>query len=132
WLDLTACNPVKVEPPTPLNTEGLTAMLIVNRAPVYECLLDARRRGGAAETSVAIETTVTDAGAQHKVSGENIKPEAQKCIEDAFGKLAIPPLARGAAPVLGKAQFIHSSVSPSVAMGKNEASDVVGAIRLAE
>src|SRR5207302_9600840 len=83
WFDLSACTPVKIEPPTPLNTEGLVAMLLVNQAPVYECLVDVNWRGPAHETTVVIDATVTDSGATYKISGENLKPEAQKCVEEA-------------------------------------------------
>jgi len=69
------------------------------------------------------------------VTGENLTPEGQKCVEGVVNALApLQPLTpKGAKPVEAQTEFIHeTSNSPAVKFGVNEGSDFSGTIRLAQ
>lgn len=132
YFDLANCSNQSLELPQPVNREILVGALISQRVHVFECLVDPKTRGPAAETTIAVDSTVTDAGATHKVSGTNLTADGQKCIEGVLAKLKIAPLPKGAAPVTEKAEFKHNPSSPMVTIGINELSDVVAKIRLAQ
>ncbi|MCI0572500.1 MAG: hypothetical protein L0Y66_17230 [Myxococcaceae bacterium] len=123
-------------PSEPIVSSDATVVgaLVASRPFVLECLVDPKTRGAEKETTVVIDTTVTDAGAQHQVTGTNLTPEGTRCVEAALARtVKLPALEKGAEPVKGQAQVVHvANVSPTVTWGNNEASDIVGAIRLAQ
>src|SRR5262245_29201066 len=54
----------------PVSTEETVTGALANSRPlILECLVDPKTRGPEKETTVVVDTTVTDAGAQHQVSG---------------------------------------------------------------
>jgi hypothetical protein len=134
-FDVALCHPRQLTLPQPPNQATLVGALISSRSQVMECLVDPKDRGPAETTKVTVKTHITDAEATHTVTGENISPEGQKCIQDAVNKaVPIQPLAtKGAAPVDAQAEFIHEmNNSPAVKFGVNEGSDFSGHIRLAQ
>ena len=132
YFVLATCAPREMSTPTPVNKEVLVGLLIAHRPEVMECLVDPNGRGDKAETTAIVESTVSETGATHKVTGDNLLPPAQSCIEGVLAKVSLPPLAKGAAPVAGRAEFHHNAVSPGVKLGLNDSSDIAGMIRLGE
>jgi hypothetical protein len=134
-FDVALCHPRQLTLPQPPNQATLVGALISARSQVMECLVDPKDRGPAETTKATVKTHITDTEATHTVTGENLSPEGQKCIQDAVNK-AVPlqPLAtKGAAPVDAQAEFIHEmNNSPAVKFGINEGSDFSGQIRLAQ
>ncbi len=131
YLDLASCTPRGLEVSSPANTELLVGMLVSHRPEVMECLVDPAHRTVDKDLVVAVETTVTDAGAKTSASSPGLTDAGKRCIEEAVGKAKVAALPKGAAPVSGRAEFRLTAASPMVKMGVNEASDVAGKIRLA-
>jgi hypothetical protein len=137
--DVGVCYPSPPAAPEGVNADVITGMLVAARPHIMECLVDPRNRGQEAETRVTIKTTVTAGKAEHAVSGPNLSPAGQQCIRGAIDRyLAAVPgwadkAAKVSAPATGEAQIHHKAgVSPTVQLGLNEASDVTGAVRLAQ
>ena len=118
-------------PPTRASCVGA---LLSARPQVMECLVDPKNRGPAATTKVTVKTTVTDQGATHAVTGENLTPEGQPASRRCWTRAcSSQPLAKGAQPVEATTTFEHEQAnSPSVTFGVNEGSDFSGAVRLAQ
>lgn len=136
--DVGVCYP---SPPAPevVNADVITGLLVAARPHIMECLVDPRNRGQEPETKVAIKTTVNAGKAEHAVSGQNLSPAGQQCIRGALDRFlaAVPGWAEKAgavtAPATGEAEVHHKAgVSPTVQLGLNEASDLTGAVRLAQ
>lgn len=135
YFDVASCHPQALTLPQPPNENILVGAMVSTRSQLMECLVDPKSRGPAATTKVSVKTHITDAEATHTVTGENLTPQGQKCIQDLVNKaVPIQPLAtKGAKPVDSEAQFIHEqNNSPSVSFGVNEGSDFSGQIRLAQ
>lgn len=125
--------------PTRVNNDVLTGVESAARPLILECLVDPANRGTDSRTKVIIDAALTDAGVDHKVTGQNLPPAGVTCIEEALkkwtaaastlnAKAAIP----AGAAVKSHVEFEHvTGVYPSVTLGVNEASDIAGAIRLA-
>src|SRR4051812_37740247 len=79
YFDLVNCAARAMDVPRPINKEGVTGFLVAARPQVMECLVDAKNRGPEKATKAQVTTSVTEAGVEHKVSGENLTPEGQKC-----------------------------------------------------
>jgi hypothetical protein len=133
-FDVATCHPRQLTLPQPPNQGILVGALVSTRPQVMECLVDPKHRGPAATTKVTVKTSVTDQAATHTVTGENLTPEGQQCIQAAVDKaVQLQPLAKGAAPVEADTQFIHEmNNSPAITFGINEGSDFSGTVRLAQ
>ncbi|MCP3165587.1 hypothetical protein [Myxococcus qinghaiensis] len=132
-FDVATCFPRELTLP-PSNQAVVVGAMLTTRPEVMECLVAPTSRGAAEKTVVTVKTTVTDASATHAVTGENLTPEGQQCIQAVVDKLVKPqPLAKGAQPLESTSTFEHDTTSSSsVKFGINEGSDYSGAIRLAQ
>lgn len=137
--DVGLCYPAPMPAIGGVNADVLTGLLVAARPAVMECLVDPKNRGQAEETRVSIKTTAGGGKLDHAVTGQNLSPAGQQCIKGAlerhFG--AVEGFAAKAAetnpPVSGEDSLPHfAGKSPSVQLGLNEASDVTGAVRLAQ
>ncbi len=133
-FDVAICQSRPLSLPQPPNQPFFVGALTAVRSQVMECLVDPKHRGGEAVTKVSVKTTVTDQAAQHAVSGENLTPEGQKCVQDVVNTLVpLQPMAQGNDPVESQTDFIHEmDTSPAVTFGINEGSDFSGTVRLAQ
>lgn len=133
-FDVALCHPSQRELPQPPNQGILVGALVSARPQVMECLVDPKHRGPAQTTKVTVKTSVTDQAATHTITGENLTPEGQQCIQAQVDKaVQFQPLAQGAAPVEAETQFIHElNNSPAITFGINEGSDFSGQVRLAQ
>lgn len=133
-FDVAVCHPRALELPQPPNQGILVGALVSTRSQVMECLVDPKDRGPAATTKVTIKTTVNDQAATHTITGENLTPEGQACVQNVVNKaVPVQPLAKGGTPVEAEASFIHElNNSPAVSFGVNEGSDFSGEVRLAQ
>jgi hypothetical protein len=120
--------------PNPVNEPALVGLLVASRPQAIECLADPANRGPEKETVVKVTATVTESGAQYTATGANLAEPGAQCIQQALQKLAkVEPLAKGGAPVTAEIEIHHATggTMPGVVMGNNEASDIVGKLRLA-
>lgn len=133
YFDLANCFPRTLDVPRPVTQESLIGFLVTARPELNECFVDPKHRGSEATTHAVINATVDQTGVKYDVTGENLTPEGTACVQKALqAKPGLEPLPEGLAPVTGKLDFTHTvGQSPSVVMGVNEASDVIGAVRLA-
>jgi hypothetical protein len=133
-FDVVVCHSRQLELPQPPNQGILVGALVSTRPQVMECLVDPKSRGQASTTRVTVKTSVTAQAATHTVTGENLTPAGQTCIQEAVNKLVpLQPLAQGSQPVEADTQFIHElNNSPAVTFGINEGSDFSGTVRLAQ
>ncbi|CAM3789714.1 hypothetical protein G4177_11415 [Corallococcus sp. ZKHCc1 1396] len=133
-FDLASCFPRDQELPSPANEGVLVGALLSVRPNVLECLVDPANRGPAASTKVTVKTTVNAQGGTHAITGENLSPAGQQCIQQVLDTRVKPaPLAADAKPVEATYDFDHSNANnPSVTMGINDGSDFSGTVRLAE
>ncbi len=129
-FDIGSCTTPAPALPDPLNPEGVIGALVLSRPPVLECFVDPKSRGPEAESAAAVKATVSETGAAFEVTGTNLTPQGQACIEAALKKLPFKPLEKGSPPVVGSAEFRHGPTSPAVKLGVNAASDIAGSIRL--
>ncbi|HLL04905.1 MAG TPA: hypothetical protein VK539_30240 [Myxococcaceae bacterium] len=133
-FDVSVCQQRTLSLPQP-PTEALLVGAVASSQPqVMECLVDPRSRAGGETTKVTVMASVTDQAGTHTVTGENLTPEGQQCIQATVSKrVPLQPLPPGAAKVEGQAAFIHeANGSPSVRFGVNEGSDFSGTLRLAQ
>jgi hypothetical protein len=133
-FDLVSCFPRELKMPEQ-NSQGVVLGALLSARPqVQECLVDPKNRGPEAATKVEVKTTVSDQGATHVVSGQNLTPEGTACIQKVLDTQVQPAaLAKGAAPVEATLPFEHTASGlNSVKFGINEGSDFTGAVRLAQ
>jgi hypothetical protein len=132
-FDLASCFPKTWALPEPATRESTIGFLVGQRPGVLECFVDPKNRGPEKITRVAVDTTVSETGVEHKVSGDNLTPAGISCVKGVLDKaLGLKPQPKGVAPAVGHAEFVHTGgVTPTVNFGINEASDDVGTIRLA-
>jgi hypothetical protein len=133
-FDVGTCFPRTLDVVDPANLQAITGFLVAHRPQALECLVDPKSRGPEKLTKVKITTTVSENGTDNAVTGDNVTPAGIACIKGILDAAnAFKPLKKGAAPVSGNAEFNHdTSISPTVTFGTNEASDMVGNIRLGE
>jgi len=137
-VDLGVCFQQAPALPEKINAEVLTGVLVAARPFVMECLVDPKSRGPADETSLALKTTLSGGKLAHAITGQNVTPAGEQCIKAAVDRFAATApdwekKAQAATSVNAEVQYKHiASVMPSVKMGVSEASDVAGAIRLAQ
>lgn len=128
-FDVAACNLKPVQ--TALNETIVTAALLSARPAYGECLVDPRQRGSAADTQLTIKATINDSETKFEVNGENLAPTGKACIEKALAALALKPLAKGAKAIEVTMPYAYSAAQ-GVKWGTNMASDLVGAVRVAQ
>src|SRR5690606_30998369 len=108
-FDMAVCQSAQpLQLPQPINPDILVGALSLARPQVMECLVAPTSRGEAKSTLVVVKASVTPEGGKHTVSGENLTPEGQACVQKAVETLV--PLAaspKGAAPVSAEAEFTH-------------------------
>jgi hypothetical protein len=133
-FDLVSCFPREMKMPEQSSQGVILGALLSARPQVQECLVDPKNRGPAAATKLNVKTTLTDQGATHAISGENLTPEGQACIQKVLDTQVQPAvLAKGAQPVEASIPFEHSASGlNSVTFGINEGSDFTGAVRLSQ
>lgn len=147
YFDVASCFPRQLELPEKITSEVLMGVQLHSQPMVMECLVDPKARGPEKKTAVAIESALTDAGVENKVSGQNLTADGERCIKDALdrwmatmpalnaknGFAPAPPKGESPKPLSSQLKLEHvADVSPTVTMGVNEGSDYVGAIRLAQ
>jgi hypothetical protein len=118
------------------SNEALLGVELGARPVLMECLVDPKNRGAEKKTHVVVDASLSDAGVDHKVTGENLTPAGTACIEAALAAWtkATPALAakNASGPVKSHLEFEHIvGTSPAVEAGVNDVSEIAGAIRLA-
>jgi hypothetical protein len=137
YFDIGTLSPVPPAVQGQIDKPVLSGVALTARPLILECLVDPKNRGPEKLTKVVVDDTLTDAGVDHKVTGQNLTPAGTACITAALGKFtgAITGLnAKNAVqmPVAAHLEIEHSvDNNPAVVLGANEASDISGAIRLA-
>jgi hypothetical protein len=131
-FDVAVCQPKALNLPQPPNQGILVGALLATRPEVMECLVDPKHRGEATTTRVVVKSTVNEQGGTHAVSGENLTPEGQACIQKVVtARVPLTALPKGLQPVESETTFVHETGnSPSVKFGINPGSDFSGAVRL--
>ncbi len=124
--------------PAQVDKQVLGGVEMVARPLVIECVVDPQNRGPEKVTKIVVDASLTDAGVDHKVSGQNLTPAGITCITSALGKFTGASAGLNAKSAADKGGVsVHLEVthtvgeSPSVVLGTSEASDVSAAIRLA-
>jgi hypothetical protein len=134
-FDIAACQAAPAEPlPQPVNMDILNGALVGARPAVMECLVDPAARDAGRHTAVVIKASVNAQGGKHTVSGENLTPEGQACVQKAV-EAAVPleALPKGAQPLGPEVEFAHDSTrSMAVTLGTDAGSDFSGAVRLGQ
>lgn len=133
-FDVAVCQPTALKLPQPANQGILVGAVLSARPEVMECLVDPKSRGEATTTRAVVKTTVNEQGGTHTISGENLTPEGQACIEKVVSaRVPLTALPKGAQPVESETAFVHEAAnSPSVKFGINPGSDFSGAVRLGQ
>ncbi|HZI16843.1 MAG TPA: hypothetical protein VE153_41130, partial [Myxococcus sp.] len=81
-FDVASCFPRELSLPA-ANQGVLVGALLTTRPQVMECLVDPRSRAGGETTKVTVTASVTDQAGAHTVTGENLTPEGQQCVQAA-------------------------------------------------
>lgn len=133
-FDVGTCFAAAPEVSAPVVKESVLAVQVSARPLVLECLVNPASRAGAPVTKVTVESTFAAGAFSHKATGENLTADGEKCIVDALTRYTQAKVAgtENAAPVSNSFDYQHDvNQDPSVVMGINEISDLVGAIRVA-
>jgi hypothetical protein len=132
-FDVASC-PQAMPLPQSLTPNVLVGALVAARPAVMECLVAPTARGPAKSTMVMVKLSVSDQGGKHAITGENLTPEGQACIQKTLETLIpLPALPKGTAPVSADVDFAHQQGrSPSVTMGESVGTDYSGAVRLGQ
>lgn len=136
YFDVATLWPAPPAIPAQVNKEVLTGVEVAARPVVMECLVDPKHRGADKRTHVVVEASLSDAGVDHKISGENLTPEGIACIEGALKKWTGAEAGLNAkaasGPVASRVEYEHVvGVSPAAVLGVSEASDIAATVRLA-
>lgn len=131
YFDTATCSPAPQALPAAPDTSSLLGALLNTRGPVLECLVDPAHRQGDAQTRLKLAAEVGPAGAKHTVSGSNLTPAGQRCVQAVVERLA--PLPTSATPARAEVEFAHHvRSSPAVLAGGDEPSTLAGRVRLAQ
>jgi hypothetical protein len=132
-FDVASC-PQPIQLSQSVTPNALVGALVVARPAVMECLVAPTSRGAAKSTKVVVKLSVNDQGGKHTVSGENLTPEGQACIQKTLETLIpLTALPKGAAPVSVDGDYTHEEGrSLGVKLGESAGSDFSGAVRLAQ
>lgn len=132
-FDVASCSqPITL--PQNVTPNALVGALKAARPAVMECMVAPTSRGPAKATNVVARLSVSDQGGKHTVTGDNLTPEGQACIQKTLETLIpLAPLPKGTAPASGEAEYSHEQGrSHSVAMGESVGSDYSAAVRLGQ
>jgi len=131
-FDIATCWPRRLDLGKTANEFTLQAAYRGARPAINECLVDARVQNPAATTKGKATITIDGTGASVAVTGDGLQPAGAACIEKAI-RAQIDGLTAPAnlkQPITLDAPF-EREPGQMVRLGINEASDVVGTIRLA-
>ncbi len=134
-FDIAVCQSSQaVQLPQPANPDVLLGALSAARPQVMECLVPPTSRGPGKATRVVVKSSLSEQGGKHTVSGENLTPEGQACVQKVVDDLVpLVALPKGAAPVSAEAEFTHEQGrSLAVTLGMDAGSDYSGAVRLGQ
>jgi len=134
-FDMAVCQAAQpVQLPQPVNPDILLGALSAARPQVMECLVPPTSRGEGKSTRVVVKAQVSDQGGKYTVSGENLSPEGQACVQKAVeGQVPLTASPKGAAPVSAEVEFTHEQGrSLAVTLGGDSGSDYSGAVRLGQ
>lgn len=134
-FDTAVCQSAQpVQLPQPVNPDILLGALSALRPQVMECLVPPTSRGEAKSTRVVVKARVSDQGGQYTVSGENLSPEGQACVQKAVeARVPLTASPKGSAAVTAEAEFSHEQGrSLAVTLGSDAGSDYSGAVRLGQ
>lgn len=134
-FDTAVCQSVQpVQLPQPVNPDILLGALSALRPQVMECLVPPTSRGEAKSTRVVVKAQVSEQGGQYTVSGENLSPEGQACVQKAVeARVPLTASPKGSAAVTAEAEFSHEQGrSLAVTLGSDAGSDYSGAVRLGQ
>ncbi len=134
-FDIAVCQPAPTATlPQPANPDILMGAMVTLRPYIMECLVPASSRGAQQQTRVVLKARVDEQGATHTVSGENLTPEGQACIQKIFeSHVLLAPQPKGAAPASAEVDFAHQQGrSMAVTPGPDSGSDYSGAVRLGQ
>lgn len=137
-IDLSLCFPKAPTIAAKVNDDVLTGILIAARPVVMECFVDPKNRGGAEETLVTLTTTLSSGKLVHVIAGQNTTPAGEACIRSGIDKFVASiadweKTAQASGTAKAEVKYQHTAgVMPTVRTGVSEASDIAGAIRLAQ
>jgi hypothetical protein len=96
YFDVANCELQPPATPDKVNEVVLTGVLLSARPYALECLVDPKHRGTDKTTQVVVDSTLGEAGLEHKVTGTNLTPEGAACVQQALTKYtsAMPNLAK--------------------------------------
>jgi hypothetical protein len=132
-FDVASCSqPITL--PQNVTPNALVGALKAARPAVMECMVAPTSRGAAKATNVVARLSVSDQGGKHTVTGDNLTPEGQACIQKTLETLIpLSPLPKGTAPASGEAEFSHEQGrSHGVTLGESVGSDYSAALRLGQ
>lgn len=126
-FDVAACaaRPLTL---TPITAEVLTGAMLSMSPAVQECFVESSNREGATfdlKGKITLADTVTI-----EVNGTGASATGKACVEAAFKKLNLAPLAAGAKPITAEIPLAASA--QQVKMGDNAANDIAGRLRLSQ
>ena len=127
-FDVASCGP-RVLPLTPMTGEVLTGAMLSMSPATQECFIDLQSRDGQ-PFDLKAKMTVAEAGVTVEVTGLGASASGKACVENAFKKLPIQPLAAGSKPVV--AEIPVAGGAQTVRGGDNAANDIAGKLRLAQ
>jgi hypothetical protein len=126
-FDVAACGPRVTLELSPLTPEVLTGALLSLAPAFQECFLDPKAVEG--EVQATLKATV-GAEVAFEVAGTGVSASGKACLVAAAKQLALKPLEASAKPVA--AEVPVAPAFKAVAMGVNQASDLVGTVRSAQ
>lgn len=127
-FDVASCGPRELTL-TPMTAEVLTGAMLSMTPAIQECFVDLQNRDGQ-PFDLKGKITVAESGASIEVTGLGASPTGKACVEAAYQKLALQPLAAGSKPVA--AEIPLAAGPQTVRVGDNVANDVAGKLRLAQ
>lgn len=126
-FDVAACGP-RALALAPLTAEVLTGALLSMTPAAQECFIDPQSRDGQ-PVDLKVKVTVGERVAV-EVNGSGASAAGKACLEAAYQKLPLQPLAAGARPVSAE---VPVGAGPQVVkLGDNAANDIAGRLRLAQ
>ena len=127
-FDVASCGP-RALPLTPMTGEVLTGAMLSMSPATQECFIDLQSRDGQ-PFDLKAKMTIAETGVTVEVTGLGASASGKACVENAFKKLPIQPLAAGSKPVV--AEIPVAGGAQTVRVGDNAANDIAGKLRLAQ
>src|SRR5262249_6014033 len=114
YFDVGTLNPAPPAIPARIDKQVLSGVEMVARPLVIECVVDPKNRGPEKVTKVSVDATLTDAGVDHKVTGQNLTPAGIACITAALGKFTAASTGLNAKNAFQKGVAAHIDVEHTV------------------